>query len=274
MGSPFVRQVRRPPFAYRLARGLRRLSSVVLVLLMLYLATVAYSTYALAQSGPPAGSYTAGFVANDSLAVQGEFSIANPGLYPVEGLALTLRVLNSSGGFLGLVRSGSVTLAPGGTTTFPVAVYVPITPSSAAASLLVTDQVLSVGVWGNATYAYLFPVSIHFVQNRWWGAPFNGFRASAGVPSVSGGNVVVPITISFSNHAPLTETGALTLILRSSGGAPCGSTTFVLNVPSNSTFDQTQNVALASGCSISGGSAVATYTSGGTTIVLPPEAIP
>ena len=274
MGSPFVRQVRRPPLRYRLARAFQRVALVVLVVLALYLSTVAYSAFELVQSSPRSGSYSAGFASNASIAVQGDFTLTNPGFYPVAGLTLELRLENSTGAFLGVVRSGSVTIAPRATASFPISVYVPVSPTSAAASLLVTDQYLTVGVWGNATYAYLFPVSIHFDQNRSWGAPFSNFRASVGAPVGGGGALTVPITITYTNHAVLTEYGSLSLALIASNDTSCGSTSFSLNVPPGGFFDQTENATLAPGCSVSGGTAVATYVAGGATIPLPPEPIP
>jgi hypothetical protein len=274
VASPDGSPTHRPPGLYRLARLFRRLSVVVLVVLLLYLATVGYSAFELARSTPHSGGYSAEFEPNDTVAVTGSLSVTNPGFYSISGFSLALRIQNASGVLLGVLREGPETLAAQATTTFPIALYLPIVPNGAASSLLETDQVLTVGVWANATYAYLFPVSIHFDQNKSWGAPFANFQAEAGTPTDVNGSVVVPLTISFSNDASFADAGNLTVVLRSSTSAPCGQVSFPLNVPSQTLYDQTQNVVLASGCSIAGGSAVTTFSGDGGTIVLPPEAIP
>ncbi len=274
MASIYLTRVRRPPPLYRLARVFRRVSLVALVLLILYLATVGYSASELVQSSPRSGGFSAGFAANNSVSIQGSFSLSNPGMYPVSALSLEMRIQNGSGALLGAVVAGPVTLAPQAATTFPISVYLPIQPVGAAASLLVSDQYLTLGLWGNATYAYLFPISIHFDQQRSWGAPFSNLRISVGTPVVGGGNLSAPVTVGFTNHASFAEVGNLALALLSARGAACGEVSFSLAVPPSGFYFQTENAAMTSGCSLSGGSAVATFVGSGASIVLPPEALP
>jgi hypothetical protein len=248
---------------------------VVLVALLVFLASVGYSGYELAQASPQAGGFSAGFATNDTVSISGTLSLSNAGLYPVSGLTLSLRVLNRSSVFLGVVSAGPVTVAARSTAVFPIALYLPIASSGPAESLLVQDQELEVGVWGNATYAYLFPASVHFDQNKSWGAPFAGLRVGVGAPSsLANGSTVVPVTVSFSNHASFTESGALRLDLRSPTGASCGTTSYLLDAAPSAFVDQTQRVSIAAGCSLAGGTAVATVEMAGTTVALPPEPIP
>ena len=274
MASSASSPARRPPGLYRLSRLLRRLSAVVLLVLVVYLATVGYSAYELASSSHQSGGFSASFASNNTVAVTGSLSVTNPGFYPVSGFSIALRIQNSSGALLGQLWQGPETLAAQATTSFPIALYLPIAPNSAASSLLENDQVLTVGVWGNATYAYLFPVSIHFDQNKSWGAPFADLRVSLGTPTIVNGALVVPLTLSFSNDASFAELGVLTTVLESSAGETCGTVSFTLNVPSQTAYDQTQNVVLTSGCSVAGGSADSTFTGEGTTVALPPEPLP
>ena len=270
---PYLRP-RTPPPLYRLSRLLRRLSLVVLLVTVVFLATVAYSAVRLVQSSPQTGGYSASFASNDSVAVTGALQLSNPGIYPVAGFTLGLRVLNSSGDFLGALRAGPVTLAAGATTQFPVALYLPIAAGTPAESLLVNDQYLTVGVWGNATYAYLFPISVHFTQTKFWGAPFSGLKITAGTPTLIGGSLVVPVTVTFTNDAPFTEFGNLDVQVVQANGLVCGSGSFSLNVLPEALFDQTQNLGLSAGCSTAGGHVSAEFVSGGTTIPLPPEGLP
>lgn len=274
MSTAVVPHIRCPSGLYRLARLLRRLSLVVLIAVVLFVASVGYSAVQLVQSSAQSGGYSADFAGNDTVSVTGEVSLSNPGYYPVSGFALGLRIENASGALLGDLSTAPVTLAPGASTTFPVRFSLPISATGPAVSLLVTDQSLSVGLWGNATYAYLFPVSVHFVQQKSWGAPFADLAITAGAPFAANGGVEVPITISFANHADFTETGALQLMLLSAVGATCGATAFPVDVPPGALYDQTENVPLASGCSVVGGTADATFVSGTDAVPLPPEAIP
>jgi hypothetical protein len=265
---------RTPPPVYRLSRLFRRLSLVVLVVVVVFLGTVAYSAVRLVQSSPQTGGYSASFASNDTVAVTGSVELSNPGFYPVTGFTLGLRVLNSSGWFLGELSAGPTTLAPGVATAFPISLYLPIAAGTPAESLLVTDQYLSVGVWGNTTYAYLFPISVHFTQSKFWGAPFSGLQVTAGAPTLVNGSLIVPVTLSFTNHATFTESGTLSAEVVQANGLVCGGSAFSLDVLPGELFDQTENVGLSSGCSVAGGHVSAAFVSGSTTIPLPSEALP
>jgi hypothetical protein len=265
---------RTPPRMYRLSRLLRRLSVIVLVVVLIYLGTVAYSAVQLIRASHQSEGYSAGFASNGTVAVTGSVSLSNPGYYPLTGFEINLRVLNDSGIYLGVLRAGPVDVAAGGSTTFPFSLYLPITAGSAAESLLVTDQYLSVGVWGNATYAYMFPVSVHFTQSKSWGAPFALFRVTPGTPTTVNGSVAIPVTISFTNDAGFADSGSLGIELYQSNSLPCGGTTFSMNVAPGTSYQQTQNIALTSGCSVAGGYAIPTYTGPSGPVTLPREALP
>jgi hypothetical protein len=274
VSSAVTPRIRRPPGLYRLARAFRRTSVIVLVVVILFVGTVAYSAVELVRDSPRSGGYSAGFEPNGTVELTGSFELSNPGLYPLSGLSVSMRIQNSTGSLIGAVGSGPTTLGAGATATIPIALYLSAGAGGPAGSLLVTDQYLTVGFWGNATYAYLFPVSVHFDQNKSWGAPFENFAASVGEPTVEGSLVSVPVTISFSNHAGFTEAGTLMVVLDSTGGTSCGQTSFSLNVAPGSFYSETQSFSLASGCSLSGGSVDATFVEGGSSIALPPEPIP
>ncbi len=265
---------RRPPRLYRTARLFARLSAVTLVLLLVFLGTLGYSASELVRQSPQTGGFSAGLAANGTMAVAGTVRVSNPGFYPVGGFSLNLRISNGSGAYLGTVTTGSVDLAPGGVTTVPIALFLPIGSGGPAESLLVSDQYLVVGVWGNATYAYLFPISVHAQENRSWGAPFSNLRVGVGTPTVVNGSASVPVTLSFTNHASFAEVGTLSLVVRDAGGVACGSTSYRLDVVPGAYYYSTQPVLLSSGCSVSGGTAVATFSGPAGTIVLPPEPIP
>jgi hypothetical protein len=244
---------------------------VVLVVIILFLATVAYSAVRLVESSPQSGGYAASFTANDTVAITGSVVLSNAGYYPVSGFTLGVRVLDAAGDFLGNLVAGPVTLAAESTTSFPIALYLPIASGGVAESLLVTSQDLTVGFWGNTTYAYLFPISAHFTQTKFWGAPFSDLTITAGAPALMGGTVNVPVTISFTNDASFAEVGSLNVQVVQANGFVCGETSYPLNVAPGELYDQTENVGVTSGCSTAGGYVASEYVSAGTTIPLPPE---
>jgi hypothetical protein len=272
--APVLPTYRHPPGIYRLARALRWLSTLVVVVLVIYAGTVVYSAYEVARSSPQSRGFTASFAPNGTVEIGGSFTLSNSGFYPIQSFSLTARITNASGVFLGKLRVGPTAIAPSSTGVFPVAVYLPVTSGSAAESLLTQDQYLGLSAWGNATYAYLFPLSVTLSETRSWGAPFEGFTAKVGTPGGGGGTVTLPVTITFTNDAGFTEVGTLAFTVQSAVGAVCGSSSFPIDVPPQDLYDQTETVSLNTGCSPAGGQVVATYTSGGTTVVLPPEAIP
>lgn len=275
MAGPVVPRHRPRPPLYRLARALRLASLAVLIAIILFVATVAYSAYEVVRSGPSAGSVSAQFAPNDTVAVLGQFTFSNVGIYPVNGFSLHLLVRNGTGEYLGESTSGPVNFAPGASQQFPFAFYLPVTGFGAASSLLTLDQNLAVGVWANATFGYVFPISVALTTNKSWGAPFAEFRASVGSPFTVGGTVEVPVTIQFQNHASFTEGGTLAISVVSSSGPTCGGGSFPLNVAPGQPYSQTNNLALASGCAASGGTLETQYvTTGGPTLSLPSEPIP
>jgi len=275
VSAQLLPRYRRPPPLYRLARALRRIGLVVLVLVLLFVASALYSAYETARGGASASDFEYAFGANNTFVLSGTLSFSDGGIYPVNGFTVHLRVANATGQVVGESSDGPVNFAPGGRATFPVTFVLPIALASAAASLLTTDQFLNETIFANATFAYVFPVSVEVAKNTSWGAPFAGLTASVGTPTTMGGTVVVPVTIQFENDASFADDGSLEVRLVSESGTVCASSTYPIDVPPETPYSQTNDFTLATGCSISGGTVVSTYTtSGGATVTLPPEAIP
>ncbi|HEY1198990.1 MAG TPA: hypothetical protein VGG32_09765 [Thermoplasmata archaeon] len=274
MAALLVPRHRRPPAIYRVARALRWVSAIVLIALVIFAGTVAYSAVEVARSSVQSRSLSASFASNGTVAVAGSFTLSNPGLYPIQGVTLTARIANSAGVFLGAFGVGPNDIAPSTTGVFPIALYLPVSASGPTKSLLTEDQYLAVNAWGNATYAYLFPLSVSLSETRYWGAPFEGFHASVGTPSGGGGAITVPIVVTFSDHASSPDVGTLAFVIESSNFVDCGGGSFPLDVPAGSLYDHTDTATLSPGCSPSGGQLLATYSSAGGTTPLPPEAIP
>ncbi len=265
---------RRAPRLLVLSRLLGSVSVVVLLVLILFLASAVYSAAELARSGAWTTQLAPEFGSNDSLDVRGSFSVDNSGLYPVDGLDLSVRVLNGSGVFVGATTATGAHLSAARTTVVPLSLAVPIRASDAGTSLLVRDQTVELALWANATYAYLFPVSLHADQNRSWGAPFEGFAVRVGAPTLENGSTVVRVTVSYTNDAAYPESGALVLSVVGSNGTACGGTTFPVDAPAGTAYSRSETLSLASGCAEAGGTVVTRYTAPGGTVPLPTEPIP
>lgn len=265
---------RSPPLIYRMARALRRVGIVVLVLVVVYVGTVAYSAYEAAHATIESRSLTGVLVANGVIDISGSFSLSNPGIYPIQDLGLSVRIANGSGVHLGSVLVPPETILGRTTATFPISVSVPIAASSAAESLLFMDQYIAVKAWANVTYGYLFPLSVVLSESRSWGAPFEGFRAAVGTPTYQNSTVIFPVTLSWANHASFTEAGSISFELQSSGLQNCGGGTFSVDVPPGQPYNQTNDVTLNTGCDPSGGELLTSFTIDGSTTSFPPEPIP
>src|SRR5271170_1065436 len=246
MSGPFYPTSRRPPPLYRLARGFRRASLLVLVLLILFAASVAYSTSEIQQAPPTVGSFSSNFQSNGTIALASTVTVSNPGFYPIQAFTLDARVLNGTGVFLGAFALGPTTLAGQASNVYPIALYLPVSETGPGASLLVNSQALSLTLWGNATFGYLFPAGLTIQDNRAWGAPFSNLAYSVGPVN---GNGTLPVSLSFQNKASFSDAGTVRLVILASSGTTCGGATWTLNVGPGQAFDQTQPVMLAAGCS-------------------------
>jgi hypothetical protein len=262
---------RRPPPLYRLARSLRRVSLLLLVLLILFAGSVVYSTSELAQSPPQVGSFSAGFDANGTMSLTSSLTVSNPGFFPIQSLTLEARVANESDVFLGAFGLGPTAIGSQATEDYPITLYLPVSATGPGASLLVDSQELSLNVWGNATFGYLFPAGLYLQNDRFWGAPFSDFTFSVGNVSENG---TVPVSIAYQNAASFAEVGSLRIVLLSATGISCGGGFWTLNVGPGTQFDQTQPVTLAAGCSPFGGRLTGEYITADYTVPLPSEAIP
>jgi hypothetical protein len=262
---------RRPPPLYRLARNLRRASLIALVLLILFAGSVVYSTSEISQSPPQVGSFSAGFDPNGTMSLTSSLTLSNPGFYPIQSFTLDARVANGSNVFLGAFGLGPTAIGSQATEDYPITLYLPVSATGPGASLLVHSQELSLNVWGNATFGYLFPVGLNIQNDRFWGAHFSDFTFSVGNVS---GNGTVPVTITYQNAASFAEIGSLRISLLSATGISCGGGFWTLDVGPGQRFDQTQPVTLSSGCSPFGGRLTGDYITPSYTVPLPSEEIP
>lgn len=271
MASPFYRTPPTPPGIYRAARALRRLSTLALVLIIVFVAVVAYSAVQVVKTRPHLGSSAVALEANDTVGVSSSFSLTNPTYFSIEQFALHFLILNASGVQLLDTTTPPSTIAAGAATTVPIDLFLPLT--AAGESLLTEDQYLDWNVWGNASYAYLFTVSILVQTERSWGAPFDNLTVVVGPPEMVGGMEEVPVTLSFADDASFADVGNLDYQVVSPGGAVCSSGAFALDVDSNTAYDETQEAVLTSGCNPVGGHVSGEFVGDGVTVPFPSEPI-
>jgi len=272
VASPIYRKPPTPPGIYRAARALRRLSAIAFVVLILFVALVGYSAVQIIHSQPHLGTTTSTVEPNQTVDVATQFSLTNPTYFSIQHFALHFLILNASNVPLLDARAGPVSIAAGGASNLPINLYVPLT--AAGESLLTEDQYLDWNVWGNASYAYLFTVSIGEATERAWGAPFDDLQVSVGAPALVNGQLEVPVTISFSNDATFAVDGSLNYQVVPPSGPDCSQGSFGLNVPSGTGFDETQDAAYATGCNPAGGQVDSEYVGNGFSVSLPSEPIP
>jgi hypothetical protein len=264
-----------PPPLYRVSRLLRRLSYLAAVLLVVYLATAAYSATQIRPGHQQSGGSHTSWATGGSVALTTSINLTNHGFYALNDFHLDTRVSIANGTSVAQGSSPSVTIAPGGTTTVPLTVTIPLNGSAAATALLTHDETLPATIFANASYVGLFAIHLVLTNNVSWGAPFYALNATAGTPtSGTNGTVSVPVTVSFQDHSSVADIGTLRFSVHSGAGASCGSGSLDLNVPAGGSFQQTTTVYLVSGCNPRGGTLVSSYTTMGTTLPLPAENLP
>lgn len=272
MSSPLPRPRTRPPGIYRAARALRRAAVIVLVLTIVFVAFVAYSAVQIVHSRPQVGNSSSALEPNGSVGYSTSFTLNNPTYFAIQSFQLEVRIANASGDLLVDDATPTTTIPAGGVSDVPFTFFLPL--SSGASSLLTVDQSLHWDVWGNATYGYLFPVSIGVATNRSWGAPFANLSVSVGTPFMMGGTLEVPVQLSFSDDANFADDGTVSFEVVASDGTTCSTGQFAIDVPGGQSYSMTQDVPIAAGCNPSGGHIDSQYLEGGTSIPLPPESIP
>ncbi len=272
MSSPLARPRPRPPGIYRAARALRRLAVIVLVLTIVFVGFVAYSAVQIVRSHPQVGSSSSALEPNGSVAYSTSFTLTNPTYLEIQSFQLVVRIANASGGVLVDDATPVTTVPAGGTSSVPFTFFLPLTAGTS--SLLTVDQYLDWNVWGNATYGYLFPVSIGVNTERSWGAPFANLSLTLGTPVTMGGSLEVPVELSFVDDASFADAGTVNFEVVASDGTTCSTGQFALDVPGGQSYSTTQDVPIATGCDPAGGHVDAQYLEGGTSIPLPTESIP
>ena len=265
----------RPPGLYRLGRLLRALGTVVVVVVFVVVGLAVYSATRVRPEASTSSSASSALLANGTAELSGTFNLSNPGYFGFSHFQLAARVGLPQGGLLGVGGSPMLDIPAGSTGSIPLTIYLPIAASPAIASLLTTDSTLPIHLWANTTYAGLVDLALHLTMNYSWGAPLAQFNATPGSPTLQpNGTVLVPVTVTFQDHAFFGVVGTVEVRVSSASGMTCADPIVSVATPAHGSFDQTFAIYASSACNPSGGQAVVTYTGNGLTYTFPAEALP
>ncbi|HKS59187.1 MAG TPA: hypothetical protein VJS68_00220 [Thermoplasmata archaeon] len=263
------------PGLYRLARLFRVFSALALVGLILFVAVATYSAVRYHPTGSYQSNWSGLQFSGAAITGQTRLNLSNPGYFALDGVEIQSTVRYPNGTLLAQLAAPPVNLPPNGNISIPLTLNIPLGVAGAPSQLLTHDLALNSSSTLSAQYAALFDLSLALSHTLTWGAPFFAFAANVGAPVVLGnGSVVVPVTLSWANHASFDEQGTIAAQAVSPGGSICASTTFNVNVVSGGGFNQSQSVPVRPGCNPSGGTLEASFTGSGFSFSLPSEPIP
>jgi hypothetical protein len=261
--------------SYRLSRLFRRASTIALILILVFVLSAVYSFAQFARSVSASEEHSFALESNDEAEFDLVLNLTNPGFYPIAGFQMHSEITFANGSFLSQATSPTTTLDPGSASSVPFQFLIPLNATGATANLAVDDQSLRLTSWGNATYAYLIPVSFSFANNFSWGAPFEGLNITVGTPYTAPNDTVTSdVSVSYTDDASFSEVGTFHATILSSAQRVCEGVSYPVNVSSGQSFFESEPVSIAAGCSPQGGEVIASFTGPTFTFTLPPEAIP
>ncbi|MCI4318611.1 MAG: hypothetical protein L3K23_00540 [Thermoplasmata archaeon] len=265
----------RPPPLYRASRAFWRLSTIALVLFVVFLGSAVYSAASLRPSSASAGPVSIASIGNDSFRVTALVNLTNPGFYPITDLKLEAHVREANGAELASGSSPWSDIPAGTTASILLRFQVDLATVPGARSLLTHDTSLPSYVRLQATYASVFKIVVDAPTNLSWGAPLAGLNITPAAPVAQpNGSVLDLVRVNFTNDARFDLTGSFDVRVLDAAGVACGAGSLAANVPAHAGFNRTMQVDLASGCNPQGGSVVAAFAGPSVYLVLPPEPLP
>lgn len=262
----------RPPALYRVARALRRVGVVALVVLVLYAAAAAFSASQV-RPDPGGGATRAQLDANGTAEVRLALNLSNPGFFAFTDLTVGVDLQLPNGTEIGRGGTPAVTVAAGSTGVVPVTFWLPVAASQGL--LLTHDLTLPLRLALDLTYASLFTLHATAGQNYSWGAPLSRLNATWGAPTpLANGSYSLPVTVSFDDDADFAVAGVALLNVTSAGGSLCTQSALDLATGPYSAFQQTTPIYVPASCNLAGGELTVTYLGPGVVYAMPPERLP
>ncbi len=260
--------------AFRISRLLQVLATLLLVAVVAYAGAAIY--FAAHLHAPQQSPTTATMAPGDTLRLATGVNLTNPGPFSLTHVTLVAHLELPGGTPWLATQSGPERIGPYATGTLPLVLSVPFASLQGTASgLLVNDTELPMQIWSNGTYASFGTWAAEVGTNYSWGAPFEGLAVAAGAPTSSGnGTVMVPLTITFQNHAPFDLAGTIAFALSEPSGAACGGTSIPVVAGSGQSFASSPTLDLPASCAGAATAYTATWTGDGLAVGLPGGELP
>lgn len=265
----------RPPPLYRVARAIRRVGLVALVVIVVFLGSALASALSLRPSSASAGAVHVAPVGNDTFRVSVAVNLSNPTFYSLSAVRLEARIGFPNGSLLAHGYSPSVDVAAGTIGEVPLRFLVDLSEVPGIVTMLTHDLELPSYVRLTATYASVFGIGVNASTNVSWAAPFANLNVTPNPPAPQpNGTVLVSALVAFDDHANYPVVGEFTVTIRAPGGAVCGTTAFPLNVPAHGSYASTKQVFAQPSCVTSGAVLDATFHGPMLALSLPSVAVP
>jgi hypothetical protein len=265
------------PALYRASRYVSLAATLVALLLVLYVGLVIYSASQI-KPGSGGGTGIEQNVTSAGFELTAVVNFSNPGFLPITKVHLSSVVeLPNGGGILARGTSPNISIAPGSVGRVPLTMVVPFASDPSASMLLTQDAQLPSAVFANVSLSGLFSIRVEIPTNISWGAPFANLTLTPGAPTNVNGSVVVPLSLSFNDHASFPVGGVLSLTLEGTGGSNCdvAATPFTISASSHGSDSSSSQVTAPAGCSFPKGTPVSgTFSSSSWSANLPPETLP
>lgn len=280
------------PALYRIARAISLVATVLTLVIIAYVGLTIYSASHLRPdigggnnngnnggqgNGTGNGPSIQTTLQNGALDLSLGLNFSNPGFLPISSVHLASVVdAPNNTSRIAVGTSPNVSIPAGSVGVIVMTIVVPFSADSPILAYLTHSVGLPTEIWANVTVSSFFSIGVNISTTYQWGAPFAGLNVTPdGVPASGGsGQVLVPLSISFSNAAAFALDGTLALTASGSGGCTATVSPIPLDVPSGGNFQQVVQASAPSSCASADWTTIGgTYTSSLWNAAIPPEAI-
>ncbi len=218
----------------------------------------------------------------NTLVFGGYLLVRNGGFLPVDGFEVASHLYLPDGRALQNLTPAPISIAPGAQANLTSTLSISLT-GGPALMLLTHDYSLpgsrlSDVAYINATELGLLGLSVRYLSNVSWGAPFaNMSETLVNVTPLGNGSTAVNVQVSFVDHfnAVSAVGGNLTLEVRSASGSTCATTQMFVYALQQQAFSQpSPTLYLPASCTFHGGAIAGALSGGALAVPLPLEGIP
>ena len=236
---------RRPPLI-RLAARVRLGGTIVFAILIVLLATIAYSAFSLGVTNP-SGQPNHTSLGRDVVTLTSYLNLTNGGLYPISGLTFEVVAYESGGPVVGKTVGAPVTVGIGAKYQLPIVISVQTGAGTPGQQLLVRPATLEAEGWLNATFGYILSVSVGVSPSGGtsWEPPFEAFSVKE-----TGSGTSATVTVTFTDATTVPVVGTMSVALLDSSQATCGTAAVSVNAPpqGSAPYSASGTATLKEGC--------------------------